>query len=769
MASFSNNVDGPSALSLSDTHDLWWQNWFEQCDDAQIVCQWDGFVLEANRKAGQLLGFTPEKTRHNPFLLFDLIAPAEVKKLTEFLRRGNGRQETMPGLMLKCTSQLQLVADLQITPLDKGCSLLTFRDASRRWRMETHLQRLMAAMDTTPDVIYLTDADGKLAFVNSVFQIVTGYNIEDALGKDADFLRAPEAKAQILAYKASLQMGKEWKGELLNRRGDGTQYPVEVTLSPIFNKRGERMGFAALERDLSGRNRLQEDLNLQRNYVLSIINSLDVAIYTLDRNYLLSHINDGWMKMPRQHGWLDVAEPPKAGQSFWDLVKDPEKKHELNELFDSVMETGRPQELQVPGPKGYHWAVKIAPWMHEGAVRGLLYAVSDQTKYHELQKQLYQAQKMETIGALAAGVAHDFNNLLQAIRGNTGLLLLDGILAPAELRRRLEQIDQAAVRAAEITQQLLTFSRAGEDTNRVADLNEVIREAGQLAQRSMRSKVELRLAPCAQPVAVRLDSTRAQQVLLNLYVNAQDAMPNGGKITIVNSLIRLSLEQAAKARCAPGALFACCSVTDTGTGIPQEVLPRIFDPFFTTKEKGKGTGLGLAIVQTVISQAKGFIEVESTPGKGTTFHLYLPVALEAVREGVKAEPLSKIGKNTGTILVVDDLDLVLDFTRTFLKTAGYEVLVAKSAEEALKILENQGDSIDLLFTDHNMAGMSGHQLIEESARLWPNLKFILATGYLDGPERQQIEMQAGIRILDKPFSMHEAAEMVVEMLGNGRK
>lgn len=763
----SNEPAGPP-LTLADTHDQWWQQWFEQCEDAQIVCQWDGFVLEANRKASQLLGISPEQTRLNPYSLFGLFSPADTKKLTDLLRRKEGRQETVPGLCLKCPSQLQLVADLQITPLDKGCSLLTFRDASRRWRMETHLQRLMAAMDTTPDVVFLTDADGKIAFVNSTFQAATGYNIEDALGRDADFLRAPESKAQVLAYKTSLRAGREWKGELVNRRGDGSQYPVEVTLSPIYNKLGERMGYAALERDLSFRNRLQEDLNLQRHYVHSIINSLDVAVYTMDRNFLLTHINDGWMKMPRQHGWLDVAAPPQAGQPFLDLVRDPEKKQELNELLESVMETGRPQELQAAWPKGFHWAVKISPWMHEGAVRGLLYTVADQSKYHELQRQLYQAQKMETIGALAAGVAHDFNNLLQAIRGNTGLLLLENALPPEELRRRLEQIDQAAIRAGEITQQLLSFSRAGEDKNHVADLNNVIHEAGQLAQRSMRSKVQLQLQPCSQPVPVRLDATRAQQVLLNLYVNAQDAMPQGGKITLANAFVNLSPEQAIKAGCAPGTQFARCSISDTGTGIPQELLARIFDPFFTTKEKGKGTGLGLAIVQTVISQARGFIEVESTPGVGTTFHLYLPLVPDVVRTEQKTH-LTHIGKNTGTILVVDDLDLVLDFTRTFLKTAGYEVLVAKSAEEAFKILESQGTKIDLLFTDHNMTGMSGHQLIEESARLWPNLKFILATGYLDGAERQQIEMQAGIRILDKPFSMHEAADLVVEMLGNNRK
>lgn len=754
--------------SLTETHELWWQNWFDQSEDSQIVCQWDGFVLETNRKAVQMLGFSPEQTRKDPFLLFNLVTPAEATRLAKLLRREEGRQEMLPGIVLHCPNQLQLVADLQVTPLGKGCSLVSFRDASRRWRMETHLQRLMTAMDTTPDVVYLTDAEGKIAFVNSTFQLVTGYNIEDTLGRRADFLRAPQSQPQTQACWSTIQAGRDWKGEFINRRGDGTDYPVEVIISPIFNKEGERMGYAALERDLSHRNRLQGELSLQRDYILSIINSLEVAIYTLDRNYLLSHINDGWMKLPRQHGWLDVTTPPKAGQSFWDLVPDAEKKAELRELCDMVLASGHAQEFPAAGPKGYYWTVKIAPWTHEGSVRGLLYTVADQTKYHELQRQLYQAQKMETIGALAAGVAHDFNNLLQAIRGNTGLLLLENALPPEDLRKRLEQIDQAAVRAAEITQQLLTFSRTDEEKSHVADLNEVIQEASQLAQRSMRSKVELHLEPFPEPLKVRLDPTRAQQVLLNLYVNAQDAMPQGGAITLANARVSLSPEQARQAGCAPGTLFARCSVSDTGTGIPPEILQRIFDPFFTTKAQGKGTGLGLAIVQTVIRQARGFIEVDTGPDRGTTFHLYLPVALESATPGSRPAP-GVLDKNTGTILVVDDLDLVLDFTRTFLKTVGYEVLVAKSAEEALKILETQGSEIDLLFTDQNMSGMSGSQLIEESARHWGHLKFILATGYLDGPERQQIEMRSGIRILDKPFSMREAAEMVVEMLGTGRR
>ena len=277
------------------------------------------------------------------------------------------------------------------------------------------------------------------------------------------------------------------------------------------------------------------------------------------------------------------------------------------------------------------------------------------------------------------------------------------------------------------------------------------------------SKVELTLSPAAVPVNVRIDATRAHQLLLNLCVNAQDAMPDGGQLTLGNSLVELSPAQAAKVHAVPGALFVRCKVSDTGTGIPAEILQLIFDPFFTTKAKGKGTGLGLSIVHSVVAQAGGFLEVESAPGKGTSFLVHFPSVDDRVTASTPAENGPML-KGTGRVLVVDDLDLVQEFTRTFLTAAGYDVLVASTADEALDVLQSQAEPIDVLFTDYNMPGKSGRQLMHEVSARWPKMKLILVSGYLEESDRRQIEEQYGAHILNKPFNISEAADLIAEIL-----
>jgi signal transduction histidine kinase/CheY-like chemotaxis protein len=470
------------------------------------------------------------------------------------------------------------------------------------------------------------------------------------------------------------------------------------------------------------------------------------------------------VKLPENHGWLTISEPPKPGSQLLDYVTHVERRSELRALFEAVLENGKPQEIRAVQPDGNHWLMKVAPWQHQGEIRGLIYIVTDQTEFHALQTQLHQAQKLETIGTLAAGVAHEFNNLLQAIRGNASLVLLHHQL-PETLRDRLESIDQAAIRATVITQQLLSFSQASDEAGNLLDFNEVIAECGDFFKHSLLNKVELRLRPTSSPLKVRIDHTCAHRLLLNLFVNAQDAMPNGGQLTLTNLLVRLNATQAAIAGVPSGTNFVKCSVSDTGTGMPEDVVSRIFDPFFTTKAQGEGIGLGLFIVHSIATKADGFLEVESTIGRGTTFHIYLPSFEEKLTDETPLTNLP-VAKASARVLVVDDLDLVLDFARSFLEASGYEVLVATSGEQALGILEKEQTPVNLLFTDYNMPGMSGRQLIHQAAASWPEMKFILTSGFLEDDDRRQIEKEYGARILDKPFNISEAAGLIAEMLAS---
>jgi signal transduction histidine kinase/ActR/RegA family two-component response regulator len=387
--------------------------------------------------------------------------------------------------------------------------------------------------------------------------------------------------------------------------------------------------------------------------------------------------------------------------------------------------------------------------------------VADQTEFRELERQESQAWKMESVGALA----DDLDNLIQVICGNVSLVSLEPNLSNS-MCRKVRQIEQAAARASTLTQQLLLLSRASDVKNSVVDFNQVIQEAGQLLQRSVGSRVELRLAPADSCAFVWMDCACARQIVFNLCVNAMDAMPEGGRLALGNRLFKLTSEQAARTPCPPGADFVCCSVSDAGPARTGENGSRIFDSCFTTREKGMEPGL--TIVRSIVRRMHGFIDVESEPGQGTVFKLCMPCAYaEPVTEVASRTPAAPAGK--GRILVVDDLDLVLELTVATLSAAGYEVIPAASAEAALEILQTGGAPIDLLFTDYNMKGMNGGQLIEKAAARSPNMKFIMASGFVDETERIHLRKIGRVRILDKPFNMRDATAMIARALASNQE
>jgi two-component system cell cycle sensor histidine kinase/response regulator CckA len=272
----------------------------------------------------------------------------------------------------------------------------------------------------------------------------------------------------------------------------------------------------------------------------------------------------------------------------------------------------------------------------------------------------------------------------------------------------------------------------------------------------------IEIQPTPEPIPVKMDSTRASQALLNLCVNSQDAMPDGGRLSLTNTIVKLPADLAARYHLEPGEPYARCSIADTGCGISPNLLTRIFQPFFTTKETGKGTGLGLPIVQRVAQEAGGFIEVESALGEGATFHLYLPLAREEITPATGPRQTS-LAQSKGRVLVVDDVDLVRDFARKFLEMAGLTVLVANGGQEALQILERATEPPDILFTDYNMPGMNGVELMEQVAARWPKIKLILASGYLDETTHDCVE-RCHASLLSKPYSIHDAMKIILQKL-----
>jgi PAS domain S-box-containing protein len=695
------------------------------------------------------------------FSVFDVLLPPADHKLRESLRRGCIRTDALHSVVLLAGGRQTGMADLELAPLDEHHTLITFKDIARRMRLESHVNRLVTAIDATPDVFFLTDANGRITFVNPAFHNVTGYDIEAVLDRTDEFLRAPSEAEKVRAYLEQISQGHEWIGELVNLRSDGTPYQVEATISPISDMTGRLIGYVACERDITARKRLESDLRMQHDFVHSILHSLDGAIYSLDREFRITHANDGWRHLPAEHAGIRLSGPPENGRPLLDYVADSGRRSKLAALFAGVLANGEAQDDRFQASDGHHWLLKISPWIHAGRVRGLICNIADQTRYHELQSQLFQSQKMEIIGTLAAGVAHDFNNLLQVIRGNTSLLLMESPPG-SEMHHWGQQIDLAAQRAAEITQQLLSFSRRSEGKRAVLDLNQIVQQASQLARHTLRSDVKLEIIPATAPVPVKIEFSRATQILLNLCVNAQDAMPRGGTLAITNALVTVPSEVAVRHGVEAGVAFVRCSVADSGCGIPANMLPRIFEAFFTTKEKGRGTGLGLSIVHRIMQEAGGFVDVESAVGRGTTFHLYLPISGENVT-AVSHRSEAPLPRGKGRVLVVDDIDLLREFAKTFLETTGLSVFVASSGREALQLLEKEQGAVDILFTDYSMPDINGADLIEQVAARWPKIRPVLASGYLDDHVVKRLE-KLNVKILGKPYEMENAAATLISLL-----
>jgi PAS domain S-box-containing protein len=383
----------------------------------------------------------------------------------------------------------------------------------------------------------------------------------------------------------------------------------------------------------------------------------------------------------------------------------------------------------------------------------------DITEGRAMEEQLRQAQKMEAIGRLAGGVAHDFNNMLAVIQMQAGMLKAESSLAPAQTEMAGE-IEKAALRAADLTRQLLLFSRRQALQQRDLDLNEVVRNISKMLQRILGEHIRIQISFAPGELCVHADPGMMDQVLLNLAVNSRDAMPKGGQLTIETAAVDLDEVDAAQYPAARPGSFACLTVTDTGCGIAPEILPRIFEPFFTTKDVGKGTGLGLATVFGVVQQHGGWSSVASEVGRGTTFRIYIP-RLAAAKKAPAPAPLAQLPRGSETILLAEDEPALRSLVRSVLTRLGYRVLEAPTGVRALEVWNENRDDIRLLLTDMVMPdGMSGRELAERIHTTNPGLKVIYTSGYNPEIAGKNSNLREGVDFLAKPFAAPKLAAAV---------
>jgi two-component system, cell cycle sensor histidine kinase and response regulator CckA len=450
--------------------------------------------------------------------------------------------------------------------------------------------------------------------------------------------------------------------------------------------------------------------------------------------------------------------------STWDIVA-PEETERLRIHFSQSPMVGRHigtwKHCKKDGQK-----IDVEIISHEFLYGGRLVRLvvaQDISERHQLEEQLRQAQKMEAVGRLAGGVAHDFNNLLMVIKGHTEMLMSSSASAD-QVIRKIGQIDRAADRAASLTRQLLAFSRMQVLQPRAMNLNDVVEEMGRLIPRLIGENIELIIRTTPGLGTIRADASQMEQVIMNLAVNAKDAMPNGGKLRIETSNAELDRTYSVGHPMVRPGHYVLLAVTDTGTGMDAETQAHIFEPFFTTKEQGKGTGLGLSTVYGVVKQSGGFIWVYSELEKGTCFKIYLPRVDQSAENPGAPQTIAEAPRGTETVLLAEDEQDVREVAREFLESGGYKVLEACTGADAVKLAAEHSGKIDLLVTDMVMPGMTGQELAGRLQQLLPGLSVIYMSGYSEHAVAEAAQADALVRLLTKPFSRGAILRAVREVL-----
>ena len=621
--------------------------------------------------------------------------------------------------------------------------------------------RLRLLVDNIHDAVLTEDLEGRMIFVNERFLEMFGVSREEALGRRlADFLH-PEDRPLGLGTRQEWHPGRPSPSrfEFRGVRRDGSERYLESSTAPV-RLGGIVMGRQSVIRDITERRRAEErqrELVQQLEFFVSNM-PLGCIVFDLDRR-----IVEWNTSATRIFGW---TASEAFGRNALELMVPPELWPSVAAVQDELEATrtshrGVNENLTKDGRRIECEWLNTSLIDHTGRVVGVASMVEDITERRSLEAQLRQSQKMEAVGVLAGGIAHDFNNLLTVMLGNVSLALLRLEKGHAAVRG-LRDAERAAERAAELVRQLLGFSRKSRTSPRVISLNTGVEETVEMLRRTIdpRIVVETRREPELWPVEA--DPSQVNQVLMNLCVNARDAMPDGGRL-IIATVNRVFDERHCRQHpeLRPGE-FVEVRVSDTGAGMDQATRARIFEPFFTTKEIGKGTGLGLAMVYGIVKQHDGWITVESETGRGSCFSVFLPRSGSAV-ESEAASPAAVSKGGSETILLVDDEQMILALARRILEQAGHQVIEASDGEEAIEVFRKHREQIDLILLDMLMPRKSGRDTLAVLHGLAPEVPVVLASGY--GLVASEELVKLGARaFLEKPYRPEDLIRTVRQVM-----
>jgi len=739
------------------------ENFFGLVPDLVCIANDQGYFHRLNLQWERLLGYSLDELMRVPSLSF--VHPDDRDATVRAFNPETQDRRPVKGLVNRYRAKdgSWRWIEWNATPMSPGSRLIfaAARDISERKQFEIDLENATSELERffalVPDMICIASTEGRLLRINDAWETILGFTKAELLGAPLSSLIHPDDVAATFR-EIQTQLNGERTAGFVNRYRckDGSYRFLEWVATPAV---GGNLYAAA--RDITGRMETEADLRRSKMWMDIHMQNTPLAVIEWDTNLNVLDWN------PAAERIFGYTKAEALGRHFLTFVPAPSKDAVSRVGSDLVGRRGGTRSTNLNVTKDGR--IIDCDWFNttlvdaDGRTIGVASLVMDVTAQHQLEAQLRQTQRMEAVGQLAGGVAHDYNNILAAMMMHLGLLQERRGLPP-DVQQTVEDVHKLAERSAALTRQLLMFSRRSVLTIRTINLNMVITDLLKMLQRLIGEHVAFEFIGEPSLPSIQADSGMMEQVVTNLCVNARDAMPKGGRLTVWTSRLDIDPERAAQHPDARVGQFVCLSVRDSGTGMSEDVLQRIFEPFFTTKEAGKGTGLGLATVFGIVKQHNGWIEVESLLGAGSVFRVFLPADSTEVELATAAtKPRAQGG--TETILVVEDDEAVRRTVTLVLRRFGYRVLQAASGPEALEVWGEQREAVALLYTDMVMpGGMTGLDVARQCLEQKPGLKVIISSGYSGDLVGSAAASETEFVFVPKPVASDDLIRMVRQTL-----